>query len=142
MVPNLLQQNLYSKYFKDQFLLIGTCVENMHPEVLKKFTSKWKNVLSICLEIEHYNKMVAKLFDILGTGNVKKIGFLTVNGSPHCVQVHFASKYLKRGLNKEVIFEHYVVSDDGKVFSVSMDEINESRDYVKRGKLVALSSNG
>lgn len=135
--PNILQQNSYSSFFKGKFLLIGNCIENLYPDILGEFQDKWKNVISICLERDHYNQMVAKLFDILGTGNVKKVGFLTVNGSPHCVQVHFVSKYLKRGLNKEVDFEHYVINNDGKVFKVAMEAINDSRDFVSLGKEIS-----
>lgn len=132
--PDLLSQSIYSPFFNGKFLLMGSCVANSYPEIIKDFEKKWKNLVSICLEQEHYNKMVSKLFNVLGTGNVKKIGFLTVNGSPHCAQVHFASKYLKRGLNKDVIYRHYVINDDGKVYEVSMEAIDKSRDFVTIGK--------
>jgi hypothetical protein len=127
--PELLKQNVYSKHFKDSFLVIGTCLEDMQPEVVAAFKKKYKNIITICLEVLHYNQYVAKLFDIIALGNTKKVAFLTPDGSPHCVQVHYASKYLKRGLKKSIEFEHFVVNGKGEVFQVDVKDIDKSRDF-------------
>jgi len=134
--PNLLSENIYDPRFKNKFLVVGNCVPSMYPKVLKKFEKLWKNIFLICLEQEHYNMMVAKLFDIVGVGKTKKIGFLTVDGSPHCVQVHFGSKYLKRGLanGTTVEFRHYVIKRDARVYEVSMESIDKARDLSTFGK--------
>ncbi|HUS59935.1 MAG TPA: hypothetical protein VMX76_00965 [Nevskiaceae bacterium] len=82
---NLLELNVYSNRYKGRFLLIGSCLPDLYPKVVEKFEKRWKNVVSFCLGQFHYNQLVAKLFDILSLGNTKKVGFLTVDGSPHCV---------------------------------------------------------
>lgn len=96
------------------------------------------NVFSLCLEKLHYNQLAAKLFNILALGRVKKVGFLTVDGSPHCIQMHFASKYLKRGLKEKVEFKHYVVAKDGDVFKVQMEEIDKARNLSAPGERVEI----
>jgi hypothetical protein len=134
--PNILNQNIYSQKIEKQFLIIGSCLPDIYPEVVKKFQKKWKNVFSICLEEFHYNQLVAKLFSILSLGKTQKIGFLTVDGSPHCIQIHFASKYLKRGLNKTVDFEHYVMDKKGKIYKISLDTIEKSKNLSIHGEKV------
>jgi len=52
--------------------------------------------------------------------------------------MHFASKYLKRGLKNKIEFEHYVIRKDSKVFKVGMKEIDKSRDFSLFGKEVEL----
>jgi hypothetical protein len=133
---NILNCNIYDPVFKDKFLIIGTCLEKMYPKILNNFEKEWKNIVRICLEQDHYNQLVAKLFDTLGAGNSHSVGFLTVDGSPHCVQVHYASKYLKRGLKVKVKFVHYVIEKSGKVFKVSMEEIDKSRNLSLVGEKV------
>lgn len=133
-VTNILNENLYSDRIKDNVLIVGTCIPIVQKEVFEKFMKEWDSVFSICLEQDHYNKMAAKLTNLVGTGKVKKMGFLTVDGSPHCVQVHYASKYMKRNLKVDVEYEHYVVDKNGEVFNVGMEAIDESRNLAKVGK--------
>jgi hypothetical protein len=86
------------------------------------------------LEQAHYNMLTAKLFNILAVNNTRKVGFLTVDGSPHCVQLHYASKFIRRGLKVQTIeYEHYVITNEGKVFQVSIEDINRSRDLALLG---------
>ncbi|MDP2861019.1 MAG: hypothetical protein Q8N98_04915 [bacterium] len=128
--PNILEQNIYDKGFKRKFLVIGSCLPKTYPEIVKKFEKEWGSVFTFCLEQFHYNQLIAKLFDILAIGNTQKIGFLTVDGSPHCVQMHFASKYLRRGLKIQTIdYQHYVIRKDGKVFKIKPELIDRARDF-------------
>ena len=128
---NILEVNIYDEIFNDKFLIIGSCVENLYPTIFKKFGHDWKNVVIFCLENNHYNQLTAKLFDILAIGNTNKVGFLTVDGSPHCVQMHFAAKYLSRGLKNSVNFEHFVIDKNGKVFKINEEIIENSKNFSK-----------
>jgi hypothetical protein len=134
MIPNILEQNIYNPDFKDKFLLIGSCIETMYPEILEKYKKKWGNCFSICLEQFHYNQLHSKLVAILSLGNTKNVGFFTVDGSPHCVQVHFVSKYLKRELKNDIEFKHYVINKNKEVFEVSLEQIDSSRDFSRIGE--------
>jgi len=135
---NILSENVYSKKFKGEFLVMASCLPDIHPEIAQQVSTKWKNVVCFCLEQFHYNQFVSKLFDILAIGNTNRVGFITPDGSPHCVQMHFASKYLKRGLNKDIEFEHYVADGHGKVFQVSMKAIDKSKNLSLVGKEVKI----
>ena len=135
--PNLLNLNVYDKLYKDKFLIMGTCIPRMFPKVDNHFEKEWKHIVSFCLEQTHYNLLVAKLFDILALGNTKKVGFLTPDGSPHCIQLHFASKYLKRGMKNDINFEHFVVKK-GDVYSISLDDIDKSKDLSLVGQKIKI----
>jgi len=130
-MKNILENNVYSEVFKDKFLVVGVCVKDLYPEIFEKFKNEWKNVVYFCLENNHYNQLMAKLFDILSIGNTKKVGFLTVDGSPHCVQMHFASKYLLRGLKNKIEFHHYVIDKNGKVFEIDLETVDKSKNLAK-----------
>jgi hypothetical protein len=117
-------------------LLVGTCISSLYPEIYSSFVKKWKNVSEFCLESYHYNQLFSKLVDILVLGRTKKVGFLTVDGSPHCTQMHFCSYFLKRILGNGVKYEHYVVGDGGKVYKVSMKDIKKARKFAKIGKKI------
>ena len=72
--------------------------------------------------------MMAKLYSILGIANPERVGFLTVDGSPHCIQMQFGSRYLKRGLkNSDIQFEHFVIDEQGNVAQVTMEVINKAK---------------
>ena len=135
MIPSILEKNVYDKVFKPKFLIAGTCIKDLYPDVFEKFKASWKNVCSFCFEESHYNQLFAKLTNIIAIGNTKRIGFLTVDQSPHCVQMHYMSKYLKRALKKKGLFEHYVIAKGGKVYKVSMRDIDNSKEFARIGKL-------
>ncbi len=130
---NILSHNIYSQKFKDEFLVMASCLPDIHPKIIKQFCENWKNVVYFCLEQFHYNQLIAKLFDILAIGKTKKVGFITPDGSPHCVQMHYASKYLKRGLNKKVIFEHFVIDKDGEPYEINQKDIDRSNKLSLKG---------
>jgi len=132
---NILETNIYDKRLEGEFLVVGSCVPNLYPEVFKNFEKEWKNIFSFCLEEFHYNQLLSKLFNILALGKTRKVGFLTVDGSPHCIQMHFVSKYLKRGLKvQDISYKHFVIRKDGGVFEVGMEEIDKTKDLAERGK--------
>ncbi len=136
MLTNILNTNIYDPRLGDKLLIIGTCIPAIQRKVFEDFEKRWKNVFAICLEQDHYNQLHSKLAAIIGTGRVNEIGFLTVDGSPHCVQVHYVSKYLNRELKNKINFFHYVVNEKGEVFEVDMKSIDESKRLEKVGKKV------
>ena len=132
---NLLQLNIYDKIFQDKLLIIGSCIPRLYPNVFKKFEKKWGNVVSVCMEQTHYNQIFSKVIDILALGQTQKVGFLTVDRSPHCVQLHYMSKYLKKALKvTDIEYSHFVISEDKTVTEVTMEQINDSRNFSKIGK--------
>ena len=67
----------------------------------------------MCLEQTHINMAISKIGGMLRTGKIKKIIFVTVDKSPHCVQMHYIRNELEKMMNlKNIIIENYVVVDN------------------------------
>jgi hypothetical protein len=133
-IPNIVEVNLYDQRFKDKFLLIGTCVKDLYPQILKGLIKTYKNIFPFCLERNHYNILFTKLIDIISTGNISRIGFLTVDESPHCIQMHFTSRYLKRISRFKLKYEHYVISKNNKIYKIEIKDINNARKLARLGR--------
>jgi hypothetical protein len=139
-ISNIIEVNLYNQRLKDKFLLIGTCVKDLYPQILKNFQRLYKNIFEYCLENGHYNILFTKLVDIISTGNISRIGFLTVDESPHCIQMHFTSRYLKRISRFKLKFEHYVISKNNKIYKIEIKDINNAKKLSRLGKLIKTKS--
>ena len=126
----LLSTNIYDKDLEDRILLIGSCLKKIHPEIVDEFAQKYNgHVFDICLEETHYNKLMSKLFDILALGKTSEVGILTVDGSPHCVQMHYTAKYIKRGFKHNIEFRHFVITKIGKVIEVDPEKVDQSKNF-------------
>jgi len=125
--PQLLSCNTYDTIFTNKFLVVSKCLERLYPDTVTDFKKEWENVVTVCMEEEHFNKLLSKLTNILSLGSTSKIGFLTIDGSPHCIQVHFAERYLKRALKYNIQYEHYVIDDKGKVQKISSHKIDMAK---------------
>lgn len=132
MKRDLFSTNIYDKIYTDKVLIVGTCLYDLHKEALDKLSKEYNDhVLHVCLEKFHYNQYFAKLLDTLALGRIKKVGFLTVNGSPHCIQIHYARKYLQRALKLNIEYEHYVIDNEGEIVRVEHDIVEQSKDFIK-----------
>ncbi len=123
MEGELLKTSARSKKISEDVLLYGTCISAEHPEILKKF--KQKTRLRVCLEEEHVNKAAWKMANIVRASKVRKITALTMDGSPHCVQLHYALEDLKEML-PGLAAEHYAI-EKGKLIEISAEAVRKSR---------------
>lgn len=111
---------------KDARLLIhSTCVEIEESRVFSR-NSKGAIPLGTCLETEHMNKILSKIATIIKYCNPREITVLTMDGSPHCIQLHFAVEQAKRisGFKGEV---KYVVVEHGKEQYISSEAVWAAR---------------
>lgn len=124
---DLLRINAGSRYIKGKELLIyGSCVKQEHPKVFEKFSEN-KTALSLCLEKEHINMAVYKIASMLKLYNPpKEITVLTVDGSPHCIQLHYAIDEAKKLTSSDIKVEHFVITDR-KAIQVSSEAVKLSR---------------
>ncbi|MFH1773605.1 MAG: hypothetical protein ABH874_01425 [Methanobacteriota archaeon] len=123
MEGELLRTNVNSKKISEDVLLYGTCISEEHPEILKRFGQKTK--LYACLEEEHVNKVAWKLASIVRVNKVRKITVLTMDGSPHCVQLHYALEDLKE-LFPDLAVEHYAI-EKGRLIEIPPEAVRKSR---------------
>ncbi len=118
---------------KEKDLLIyGSCIENVHPQILDRL-SEGKTALHICLEAEHVSLAEAKLLHIITYSKPKSVTVLTMDGSPHCVQLHFAVEQLRKAV--EIPIRHLVI-EKGEVFEVSPEAVRAARHLSEVEKLL------
>ena len=77
------------------------------------------------------NLTITKIGGMLRTNIIEKVLFVSVDRSPHCVQLHYIQDELRKmmGLNN-LIIENYVV-DDGKLIKLSSEAISLSKSLSK-----------
>lgn len=117
---------------KGQLLLIGTCMSSRFPDIVEDFKSRdgeWAT-LSVCLEETHVNQAGFKIGSIIRYSRISRVTVLTVDGSPHCVQLHFAIEDIKRHFTPDIETAHFVV-EKGKVLEVSSASVKRARHLSK-----------
>jgi len=117
-------------------LLIGSCM-NRFPEIVNDITKQEGDhtILHVCLEETHMNQAGFKLGSIVKYSGLSQITVLTIDGSPHCVQLHFVVDDIKRHFAPEIITKHYVV-EKGRVHEISSDAVRRSRHLSKIQKMM------
>ncbi len=136
----LLSTNVKSKVLKEgPLLLYGTCIEAEAPEAFREF-SKGRIPLSVCLHKEHMDKVGFKIATIIMTSDPKEITVLTVDGSPHCLQLHLAAEQAKRIAKSEVNIRHFVI-EEGKLVEVSRNAVETARHLSRIQKLLEKGKN-
>jgi len=139
-VPKLIDCNARSKAIRasGKLLIIGRCVEIEHNDALREFLKKGYTVLSVCLEEEHINMVGFKLAGILRRCRdfLKEVAVLTIDGSPHCVQLHFMVEEAFKITGMEGIIQrkHYVIVK-GNVIEVPKEIVKIARYLSKISKL-------
>ena len=121
---------------KQNLLLIGSCMDRF-PDIVKEICERdgGHSVLHICLEETHMNQAGFKISSIVKYSGIKKVTVLTVDGSPHCVQLHYIVEDVKRHFVPDIETSHYVV-EKGKLFNVSPDAVKRSRHLSKIQKMM------
>ncbi|MHA1925643.1 MAG: 4Fe-4S ferredoxin [Candidatus Thorarchaeota archaeon] len=117
---------------RGKILLIGSCLKNRYPDIVEKHqeSNGGSVVLSVCLEETHANQAGFKIGSIVSYSQIGRLTALTVDGSPHCVQLHFLIEDIKRHFTPEVETDHYVV-EKGIVHQVSAAAVKLARHLSK-----------
>ena len=110
-MKEVMTSNIYD--IDETIIIVGTCLKNMQPEGYKKLEKISKNIYSLCLENTHVNMAITKIGGMSRTGKVHNIIFVTVDESPHCIQIHYIQDELREMMNLENInIKNYVVVND------------------------------
>lgn len=120
-----------------KLLLIGSCM-NRFPEIVKDFSKRNGDhvVLHVCLEETHMNQAGFKIGSIVKYSRLSEVTVLTIDGSPHCVQLHYVVDDVKRHFAPEIITKHYVL-EKGKVHEITNDAVKRSRHLSKIQKMIS-----
>jgi len=131
---NLMSMNVGDRRLreKEQLLLVGSCMNSRFPSIVEEYKEKdgGQAVLHVCLEEMHVNHAGFKIGSIIRYSDMNKVTVLTVDGSPHCVQLHFVVEDLKSHFTPDIETAHYVV-EKGKVHQVSPKAVKRARHLSK-----------
>lgn len=121
---------------KGKLLIVGSCMDRF-PEIVKEYSERdgGQAVLHVCLEETHVNQAGFKIGSIVKYSGISEITALTVDGSPHCVQLHYVIDDVKRHFAPEIETKHYVV-EKGKVYEISTNAVKRSRHMSKIQKML------
>jgi len=125
--PMLLSVNVGASFLRrfKRFLLVGSCVLEEHPQIAKEY-AKGRVCLHICLETFHMNMAETKLACIVQLHQPRELLVLTVDGSPHCLQLHVIAEDLRRYFNLSLEVEHVVI-EHGRPIVVSEAAVKTAR---------------
>ncbi|MCX8168706.1 MAG: 4Fe-4S ferredoxin [Candidatus Methanomethylicia archaeon] len=128
---DLMEVNVASKEIrnKKKILLVGTCLINEYPKIIEKYI-EGKVKLNICLEREHFNMACLKLASIIARVPLEEVIILTVDGSPHCIQLHFMMDEIEKITGKKLNRRHIVVYK-GKDIEVNVENVKKARYLTK-----------
>ena len=120
-----------------RILLIGSCM-NRFPEIVKEFSERdgGQAVLQVCLEETHMNQAGFKIGSIVKYSHLSEVTVLTIDGSPHCVQLHYVVDDIKRHFAPEITTKHYVL-EKGKIHEITSDAVKRSRHLSKIQKMIS-----
>lgn len=114
-MKELMKTNIYD--VSDTIIIVGSCLKYMQPEGFRKLNDISDNICELCLEETHINMAITKVGGMLRTGKIKKLIFVSVDKSPHCIQLHYIQDELKKMMNIENI--------DIKNYAVINNELEE-----------------
>jgi hypothetical protein len=105
----LLSTNVKSKLLRNSSLLIhGTCLRSENSKIFADM-SEGRIPLETCLEKDHMNTVGFKIATIFRVASPTGIAVLTINGSPHCLQLHFAVEQAVKQTRSRLRPRHFVV---------------------------------
>lgn len=124
-----MSHNIYE--FKDNLIVCGSCLPNMDQKAFDKLKEISDNIYFVCLETLHMNMVAHKLASIMRLGKVKKLIFVTVDKSPHCVQLHYIRLELEKIMSLTNIKIINYISNNGDLIEISDQIITNSKNFLK-----------
>jgi len=119
---------------KRRLLVYGSCIFNEYPDILSRF-SEGRVALGVCLEAEHLNVVALKLASIFARVDLEEVVVLTVDGSPHCIQLHHAVEEARKVTGRQINVRHFVI-EGGEALEVSAEAVKVARYLSKIQRLL------
>lgn len=121
---------------EEKMIIIGSCLEYMFPKIYNELNESSENIYDVCLEETHLNMVITKLAGMIARKKCKELTFVTVDKSPHCVQLHYVVKELENIMDlKEIKIKNYVATNEGLV-EIPIEVIGLSKNLSKLKKLI------
>ncbi|RLE98131.1 MAG: 4Fe-4S ferredoxin [Thermoprotei archaeon] len=115
-----------------RILLYGTCVRDEYPSIFRMY-AEGRVPLAVCMEETHFNLVALKLASMAARVKLEELVVLTVDGSPHCVQLHMAVEEVDKivgGLPRR-----HIVVEGGEAHEIEPMYIRIARYLTKIRKL-------
>ena len=128
-MKDLLKTNCFDTH--ETMIIVGSCLQSMQPKAFKEIENISNNIYDVCLEKEHLNMVVTKIIGMVARGKVKKLVFVTVDKSPHCVQLHYVIKELENAIDISNIEVINYVAVDNKLIEIPIEIIGLSKNLAK-----------
>ena len=134
MKKDLLKTNCFD--VEEKMIIIGSWLEYMFPKIYNELNESSENIYDVCLEETHLNMVITKLAGMIARKKCKELTFVTVDKSPHCVQLHYVVKELENIMDlKEIKIKNYVATNEGLV-EIPIEVIGLSKNLSKLKKLI------
>ena len=75
--------------------------------------------------------VVTKIIDMIARGKIKKFLFVTVDKSPHCIQLHYIIKELENAIDISNIEIINYVAVDNELIKIPLEVISLSKNLSK-----------
>ena len=128
----LMETNAGSHLLKrdGKWLILGSCVITEHPQIIKEITNKYDTILHVCPEAFHMNMIETKLAAMVKIKNPKEVSVVTVDGSPHCIQLHYIIEDLVKYFQEKFEAQHFVISSK-MLYQINNKSVKASRHLLK-----------
>jgi len=135
LIRDLLSVNVAGKEIRDKrkLLICGSCVVDEYKDIFEKYV-EGRVPLIVCMEREHMNMVALKVASMAARVDLDEIVVLTVDGSPHCIQLHMAIEEVKRIVGNLNV--RHVAIEDGKDIEVDSKCVKIARYLTKIQKLI------
>ncbi|RLF06903.1 MAG: 4Fe-4S ferredoxin [Thermoprotei archaeon] len=117
-------------------LLYGTCVRDEYPSIFETY-AEGRVPLAVCMEETHFNLVALKLASMAIRVKLEELVVLTVDGSPHCIQLHMAVEEVDKivgGLPRK-----HVVVEEGRAHEIEPEYVRIAR-YLTKVRRLAIKS--
>jgi hypothetical protein len=131
-MQELMNTNIYDVDYN--IAIIGSCLKRIHPIIFDKLEAEYDNIYSVCLEETHINMIITKIGSMIRTGKIKKIAFISVDKSPHCIQLHYIQDELNKMMDlSKIEIKNYIINDN--IIEISKDTISLSKNLQELEKI-------
>lgn len=119
----LLETSVSSRTLGEKIVVYSSCIPLEYPGILRRF--KGYTRLCTCLTTRSLEEIAWKLLTMVRMKTPKELAALTMDGSPHCLQLHFALEDI-RIMYPDIRVRHFVI-EKGVVHEVSGESVKTAR---------------
>jgi len=135
LIRDLLSVNVAGKEIREKrkLLICGSCVISEHKDIFERY-AEGRVPLFVCMEKEHMNMVALKVASMAARVELDEVVVLTVDGSPHCIQLHMALEEVKRIVGNLNV--KHIVIENGKDIEINPKCVKIARYLTKIQKLI------